>query len=279
MAGEIDMLNGRYEDTWIKRMQGVPNTTVVAFGPGELHALYLNMSKPPLDDIRVRQAIAHAVDRDALVRFRGTTISKPATSVIPSGFLGYEALPLAKYDLAEAKKLLVESGHPNGLTIKVIQTTLPAMMTTMQVVQSQLRTAGITLDIVPVDHPTYHAQIRQDLSQIVYYGAARFPVADSYLSQFFESAATVGTPGAITNFAHCQAADAEIAAARSEPDPAKQVALWVAAQKKINDAVCSVPMYEMLTPWAWKANLDLGYAVEGSLSLSPPLTEKMHYKN
>ena len=278
MSGEIDMENGRYDESWIKRMQAAPNTQVVAMGPGELHTLYLNTSKPPLSDIRVRNAIAHAVDRDGLVRFRGDTLSKPATSVIPSGFLGYEALPLPKFDVAESKRLLAEAGFKDGLTIKVIQTTLPAMMTTMQVVQSQLRAAGITLDIIPVDHPTYHAQIRQDLSQIVYYGAARFPVADSYLSQFFDSAATVGTPGAITNFAHCNAADSDIASAKTEADPAQQLAKWQDAQKRIVAASCAVPMYEMLTPWAWKSNLDIGSKTDSSLSLAPPISERTAFK-
>ena len=277
-AGEIDLENGRYEQSWISRMQAAPNTTVAVMGPGELHSLYLNASKPPLDNPKVREAIGHAVDRAGLVKFRGDTLAKPATSVIPSGFLGYEKMDLPRYDVAEAKRLLAEAGYKDGLTLKVIQTTLPAMMTTMQVVQSQLRAAGITLDIVPVDHPTYHAQIRQDLSQIVYYGAARFPVADSYLSQFFHSAAAIGAPSAITNFAHCNAADADITAARTEADPAKQVAEWVDAQKRIVAAGCVVPMYEMLTPWAWKSNLDIGSPTTAALSLAPPISELTRFR-
>jgi peptide/nickel transport system substrate-binding protein len=272
-TGEIDMVSGRYDDLWLKRIARLPGTTVDVMGPTELHTLYLNMSRKPLDDIRVRQAIAHAIDRNALVSFRGATLSKPADSVIPNGYLGHVSVPLLGHDVAEAKRLLAAAGYPNGLTIKAIQTTLPAMLTTMQVVQSQLKSAGINLELTLVDHPAFHAQIRQDLSQIVYYGAARFPIADTYLSQFFDSASSIGKPTAVTNFSHCNAADAEIRAAHVEPDPDKQKALWATAQKKINDAVCAVPMYEMGQPWAWKNKLVFGTKITGSLGLSPPIDE------
>ena len=63
----------------------------------------------------------------------------------------------------------------------------------------------------------------------------------------------------MTNFSHCNVADAEIDAARVEPDPAKQKALWKTAQEKIIKAVCGVPIYEQLQIWAWHDTLDLGY--------------------
>jgi len=74
------------------------------------------------------------------------------------------------------------------------------------------------LDIELVEHATFHAQIRKDLSPIVHYQAARFPVADVYLTQFFDSASIVNTPTAVTNFSHCNVADAEIRAARAATD-------------------------------------------------------------
>ena len=51
---------------------------------------------------------------------------------------------------------------------------------------------------------------------MVLYGAARFPVADSYLSQFYHSTGIVGKPKAVTNFSHTKAADKEIDDARTE---------------------------------------------------------------
>jgi peptide/nickel transport system substrate-binding protein len=129
------------------------------------------------------------------------------------------------------------------------------------------------MEIELVEHATFHEQIRADLSQVVHYSAARFPVADTYLTQFFHSDSIVGKPTAVTNFSHCDVADAEIEAARSEPDEARQLELWALAQQKISDAICAVPIYQNLQLWAWKDTLDLGYDMEGSLNLSPAITE------
>ena len=197
---------------------------------------------------------------------------------MPRGYLGFTAdNGLPGPDVNKAKQLLAEAGYPNGLTVKMIQSQLPEMLTAAQVFQAQLKRAGINLDLQVVEHATYHAQIRQDLSPIVYYSAARFPIADVTLTQFFSSRSIVKTPTAVTNFSHCNVADDEIRGARVATDPAKQLALWKTAQEKIIKAVCGVPIYEQLQLWAWKDTLDMGYEVQGSLNLSPPVTEKTRF--
>jgi peptide/nickel transport system substrate-binding protein len=277
-AGEIDMMLGRQEQAWVDRMTATPGVKVVAMGPAEMSMIHLNMSQPPLNDIRVRQAVAHAIDRNAIWQFRGRNISRPAVSVVPSGYVGTdEKAALLPYDVNKAKQLLADAGFPNGVTIKAINTTLPSMLSFTEAVQSQLRRAGITLDIQPVEHATFHAQIRQDLSQFVHFQAARFPVADVYLTQFFHSRSIVKTPSAVTNFSHCKVADAEIDQARSEPDKAKQLALWKTAQEKIIKEVCAVPVNEMLQLWAYKDSLDLGYELKASLNLGPPVLETTRF--
>ena len=275
--GELDLVFGRTTDQWVQRMRSVKGLKVLSIEPAELNALHLNLKAKPLDDLRVRQAIAHAIDRKAMVALLGTQVSREAISVIPDSNLGTAKLTLPEYDVAKAKKLLAEAGFPDGLTLKAIISTHPTLSKIMEGLQAQLKLAGITLDMQPVDHPTWHQQIRKDLSPVVMYQAFRFPVADSYLSQFYYSPSSIGQPTAITNFSHCDVADAEIEAARKEPDIAKQKALWKAAQEKILAAVCSVPFSESLQVWAQADALDLGYDMVGSLNLVPDLTEKSRF--
>jgi peptide/nickel transport system substrate-binding protein len=191
--------------------------------------------------------------------------------VVPRGYLGHAAAPLAPHDLAAARRLLTEAGHPNGITIRAIHTTLPGMMSVMEAVQAQLRRANITLEITPVEHATFHQQIRQNLSQVVHFSAARFPVADIYLTQFFHSRSIVQTPTAVTNFSHCREADAEIDAARGETDAARRNALWRTAQEKIVTHICAVPLIEQLQLWAYRDTLELGYELRAALNLAPPI--------
>jgi len=277
-TGEIDMIYGSQDQTWVERVSELPGTTVSVMAPGEMSMISLNTSKAPLDDVLVRRAVAHAMDRDTMVAFRGPDVTLAANSVVPEGYLGYtDDVPRYEFDVEKAKALLEEAGHPDGVTLKAIHTTLPDMLSTIEAVQALLREANINLEIELVEHATFHDQIREDLSQVVHYSAARIPVADSYLTQFFHSDSIVGKPTAVTNFSHCDVADEEISAARVEPDKERQLELWAEAQRKIMDAACAVPIYQNLQLWAWKDTLDLGHEVEGSLNLSPAITEQSQF--
>ena len=277
--GELDLEYGMQDQTWVDRTRRVPHAIVDVFEPGEEAILHLNMTQKPLDDIRVRQAIAYAVNRQELLRWQGADVSRLPGSVIPIGNLGYTAdNGLPQFNLARAKALLAEAGYPEGLTLKVIHTQLPSMLAEMQVVQAELKRAGINLDLQVVEHATFHQMIRQDLSSIVFYTAARFPIADIYLTQFYHSRSTVKTPTAVVNFSHCNAADAEIDAARTEPDANKQIALWQEAQRKIVAQVCAVPLIETLQAWVRRDDLDYGFPLHGSLSLGPMITEATRFK-
>ncbi|KTS20773.1 polyamine ABC transporter substrate-binding protein [Methylobacterium indicum] len=273
-SGELDVVYGRQDQRWAERFGREADVSVDIVRPAELALLHLNTTHKPLDDVRVRRAVAAAISQAQIVQFKGASVTEPAVSIIPKGYLGTDdKAPLPPYDPTKAKALLAEAGHPNGITITAVQTSLPTMLTAMQIVQGQLKKAGIELKLDVVDHQTYHAQIRKDLSDVVYYAAARFPVADTYLTQFFDSASTVATPTAVTNFSHCNAADAEIRAARTEPDPEKQKALWKTAQAKIIEQVCAVPLSEGLQVWAHKKSVDYGYDFKGAIHLGPVITE------
>ena len=278
-SGEIDAVYGPTDQAWVDRMRRHPETTVDVFEPGELSSLYINVTRPPFTDIKVRQAIAHALNREQIARFKGHDVARAAQSCIPIGYLGFTRdVPLAPFDLDRSRALLREARFPNGFTVRIVHTQSPNMLATIQVVQAQLRRVGIMLDIELVEHATFHAQIRRDLSPIVHYGAGRFPVADSYLTQFFHSRSIVGTPTAITNFSHTDIADAEIDAARRATDIETQRALWATAQRKLLEQVCVVPLFEALQVWARRASLDYGAPLEGNLSLGPALTEATQFR-
>ena len=277
-SGELQLTQGAQDQRWVNRFKEMSNTTVDIFEPAELSQLYLNMAVPPLDDLRVRQAIAYAINREELVRWRGADITRPGRSVIPSGTLGFTAdNGLPKHDLEKAKQLLKDAGHPDGVTIPVVQTQYPDMLNLMQVVQAQLQRAGIKLNFQLVEHSVFHQMIRQDRSPIVMYSAARFPVADIYLTQFFASGSIVGTPTAVTNFSHSRSADMLIEAARTEPDVAKQVELWQEAQRKLIAEVAAVPLVETLVVSARRKDLDLGYELKGEMAGGVLLTERSRF--
>ncbi|MCP4721638.1 MAG: polyamine ABC transporter substrate-binding protein [Desulfobacteraceae bacterium] len=272
---EVDLFYGRREARWVKAQAAKKNCIVDVFGLGELRNFHLNTSVKPLDDIRVRQAIAHAVNRKNLVTFIGPEVSAAANSVVPAGYLGHsDTATVYEHDLNKAKELLAQAGFAKGLTIKAVITKVDSLRLPMVVIQEQLRLAGITLDLQVVEHSAFHKLIRQNQSGVVLYGASRFPIADVYLSQFFLSDSIVGTPTGVTNFSHSKVADDEIRSAKTEADLNRQVKLWALAQDKIQKEVFAVPLFEQYLVWCRSANLDYGYDLKNSLSNGPLITEK-----
>ena len=158
-------------------------------GPGSQERFYINMTKPPFDDIRVRQAFLHAIDRQAIKEtlYPGS-LAQLAVSPLPPGYFGHIPVAIPEYDPEKAKKLLAEAGHPNGFTIKDYFISksffFPKMMT---LVQEQLKKIGITIEIQLVEHPTYHENIRKNLNPFVLYGGTRLTDGDVWLSLFFSS--------------------------------------------------------------------------------------------
>ncbi len=129
----------------------------VPFQNNETTALRLQATEPPLDDMRVRQAINYAVNRPGIVKalFRG--LGEPAAQLIPSGVVGYYAeLPLWPYDPDRARQLIDDAradGVPVDAQIRLIGRTaqFPKISETIEVIQSELADIGLNVKIEMMD--------------------------------------------------------------------------------------------------------------------------------
>jgi oligopeptide transport system substrate-binding protein len=74
----------------------------------------LNTDEPPLDDVRVRQALSMAIDRERLANTVLHGANTPAWSITPPGTLGYQPPRLFDHDIEKSRQLLAESGYPEG---------------------------------------------------------------------------------------------------------------------------------------------------------------------
>jgi len=273
-SGELDIVAGKREQRWVNTARKRGQMVVDILRPGEFRTLHLNKTIAPLDDIRVRKAIELAIDSDSIVRFFGEDVAPKGCSVVPNGYLGEDCSTRAvKFDPQKAKAMLAEAGHANGFTLQVVSANSASQLAIMEIIQAQLGRIGVKIDLQVVDNATYHSRIRKNASAMVMYGAARFPIADTYLSEFYHSDAIPGKPTGVTNFSHCSVADAEIVAARLAPNAEAQKALWSTAQKKIHDDVCAIPLFELLLTWGRSERVNYGYELKGAMNLAPPITE------
>jgi peptide/nickel transport system substrate-binding protein len=272
--GEIDVVEGEREQAWVNKMRVIPGTAIEIFGPGETLVLHFNMTKKPLDDIRVRRAICHATNLDELMKFLGPDVTEKLVSPVPMNYLGgTDRIPKYEFNPEKAKKLLAEAGYPKGFDMSMVITEMSDYRRPMEQIQEQLRRVGINLKMDVITHTAFHQQIRKDINPLVLYVCARFPTADPMLTQFYYSKSIVGTPTAITNFSHYNKIDDLIEKARVEPDPKKQKEIWTGAQRKIIEDAAALPLCITKFVFARKTSVDLGYEMRSTLTLVTPIKE------
>jgi peptide/nickel transport system substrate-binding protein len=154
-AKKLDILDygtsGVRADEAAQTKKANPDITDFQFLNTADQILYINVTKPPLNDLRVRQAIALSVDRDAFVNALASGQGQWAlVSSGPGLFTDGETKRLLKFDVAQAKQLLSAAGYPNGLEIEQLYYTDSEgadYQTRIQLFQSQMRQSGINITL------------------------------------------------------------------------------------------------------------------------------------
>ncbi len=117
--------------------------------------LFFQTAAPPFDDLRVRQAVSHAIDRETICEVILQGHGTPAYTMLPPNFPGYTGDRLGaiqRFDPAEARRLLAEAGYPEGRGLPIIEFWLrqadPAQMSIAQAIQGMLKeTLGMRVEI------------------------------------------------------------------------------------------------------------------------------------
>ncbi len=280
-SGELDVINGAAEGIWVERMNKEEGVRVDVYGVGEVATVHFDITVPPLDDVRVRKAIAYALERDEFLALFGEPVAANVYSPVPAQFLagGLTQKEVAELGLEyavdrdKARELLAEAGYADGFSLEMVSSERESYLKNYQSMQAQLAEIGIDIKIEVVDHSGMHSLIREDVNPIVIYVAWR-PNADVYLTRFYHSDSIVVTGAKPdTNFSHYDQIDDLIEAARVELDADKQVAMWKEAQIKIMDDMVSYPLQYQNQVTARHDYVDFGHELKSALALYAQITE------
>ncbi|MCW8859945.1 MAG: ABC transporter substrate-binding protein, partial [Deltaproteobacteria bacterium] len=277
---ELDLIRAETEP-W-QREPFPADTLIDTFGVPEVALIHFNTSIKPLDDLRVRKAIAYALDRDGfLARFPQATVGNVYAPIpqkfLPGGLSLHEIKALGldyQTNLVKSRALLTEAGYPDGLTLDLVATKLRHVRKNYETLQAQLARVGIKINLKIVDHFQMHRLIRKDLSPIVIYEAWR-PNTDVFLSRFFHSdSIVISGKNPDTNFSHYQDIDTLILLAREEMNPLKQEKLWEYAQIKLLEDMIVYPLHYRNRVYIRHGYVDYGHTLNASMALYPQITEK-----
>ncbi len=173
-AGECHLITSTPADLPVLKQ----DKNIITYEKEALALAYLamNVEKPPLNNLKVRQAIAHALNRksylDAVYLGSGVLASSP----VPPGMWSYKKdLKDLDYDPELSKKLLKEAGFPNGFDIEmwnlpIARVTVPNGKKMGEMMQSDLAKVGIRVKLTTYDWPTYLSKARVGEHQLIQMG-------------------------------------------------------------------------------------------------------------
>lgn len=160
LAGTIDILNY----LTIDQVESLSDDFTIITGSMNLvHALYLNNDYEPLSDVRVRQALCYAVDRDEINDFLfGGESTLIGSSMIPSitKYYNEETADTYEYDIDAAKALLEEAGYGDGFDLVItVPSSYSQHVSTAEIIADQLEEIGINVTIEQVEWTSWLSDV------------------------------------------------------------------------------------------------------------------------
>ena len=215
--------------------------------------LVLSPAYKPLDNVKVRRAITHAIDRERLIKHVLEGNAYPLSGLIGPQVFGYE--PAAKafpYDPEKAKQLLTEAGFPNGFEIDYYSPTgrYPKDREIAQVIVEQLSKVGIKANLKTPEWSIFNTEYKNGKYPIYLTGRGSLTDADTLFQQYFRT----GTTKRVLGYSNPKL-DEILDVEQKTFDPQKREKLLWQAHKMILEDAPAVPLWNSMDIYAHRADL------------------------
>ena len=220
----------------------------LVIAPPDFNISYIgfNTTMPPFDDLKFRQALNHAIDKDLIASEVLSDLVVSAYGILPPGFPAYNsAIQGLRYDPELAKQLLAESPYPDADTRPRIVVTVPGSGGTIGldlevVIEMWRQVLGVEVEIQQVEWATYLQDLNNEKFQ-AFAGLgwqADYPDPQDFLDILFHSESSVNH-GGYSN----PEVDRILEEARVEQDVTRRVSLYREAELMIVDDAAWVPLW------------------------------------
>lgn len=252
-----------------------PNLTAHSEAGIVVRWLYMNTQKAPLNDVRVRKALALAVNKEAFLQVIYNGHGSVATSILGSAVTGYKGNDPVPFDVEQAKALLAEAGYPNGFTITQYYSNNTTNEKSAQFMQQQFQQIGVTLNLVGEESAMTNERIQNSTKP-----GAEADV-DVYLTGWSPSTGDADwalrpllcsemAPPVNYNIAYFNNKEYDdlVHGALSVSDQAKKNEMYARAQDIVWEEMPIIPLMEQDNTWAEKSNLvDIKIYPDGAINV------------
>src|SRR6266436_2633131 len=257
----------------IKALGQYPNLTVQQFEGSNLNLLTFNTTEPPLDNVKVRQAIAYAIDRESMIRDLVLNQGAIAHTILPEASWAYAKPTTYQFDPNKAKQLLDEAGFrdPDGdgpqmrwakpLLFRISGSSASARQYS-GVIQNYLKNVGIPVAIETSEFNTMRQQVQNGQFQMNYsqwVGGNQDPIF--YHDLFATSEIATPTKGLNRSRYTNPELDKILDEAANTYDHAKAAPLYARAQEIISRDVPVFPLW-------YQANMVIAKKNVGSIHVN-----------
>jgi peptide/nickel transport system substrate-binding protein len=243
----------------IESLSAEAGITVGRVPGGDYHYFALNQNRTPFDDVRVRQAIAMAIDRDTITeaaQFGAATSNQTAIPASNAAWY-YDYAPYGTGDIAGAQALLDEAGVSDLSITFLVTSDFPETVTQAQVIAAQLEPLGITVVIDDVDFTTWlDKEGNGEFDAFMLSWIGNIDPDDFYYAQHHS-----GGGFNFQGYANSEV-DRLLDEARVETDQAARKALYDQAAKLIVDEASYIYLYNPDNLNAWRDEVT-GYQTRG----------------
>jgi peptide/nickel transport system substrate-binding protein len=250
----------------VERLKRNPAFVVNEFPVSSVQSLHFGLEHPLFRNLRVRQAVAHAIDRQAIISNvlfgKGQIVDTP---IAPPTFAEFHNAAVRRYDFdpAKANRLLDEAGHPrgpNGVRFATVLYGTPGARARMnEIIRENLRAVGIDAALENFEWNTYFERIRntRELGKRGLFSllsVSRLPDPEDNLG--FVYGKNANKPGGRNYSEYVNPrVDELIEQGRRAADPARRAALYKEIQAILAEDLPMLPLYLARGVDVWKATL------------------------
>jgi len=251
--GEVDLVMraNREENLTTLRAEGYTMNAVMDYA---VAVKVMNPLFTPFADVRVRQAILHAIDYEAITGAISPSLSQATNSILLPWMPVYsENIPTYPYDADLARSLLAEAGYADGFSFKHLGTSAQGVTELQQFEIDFLSQVGIDMQMELVDTPTFNQRRNAGEFEMA---TRLLPAIDPDLILFSYLHPDNTVPGGLNGSRYDNPRVTQLLeGARAATDPVEQLAMYEEVQQIVMAELPYIPSYANNVYWPGKATV------------------------